>query len=407
MTDALRVYYGGFLKASMSPLGLDFGHCGRCVYCFSDLSGQAKVNIKQAMALLANYRDRETLVGKLLQEKYPVMISGTSDPFTPQHAKVSLPIIEVLSELGIRVEIATKGGAAAYTALEIIPNKSHWYISLALWDDKIRERIEPYAPTVKERLDLVETLAAAGNIVTVGISPILADWLPDNHPELLVKELKSRGVHGCRVQLMHLSPKHKKNLSKDWLSRITADELAKGSQAFRYPEQAAMYSRIKDLVLEHGIRFIDTQIKESSDYYEAIADLYPKRFPVMQEFVNWCHITKDNGDVVTWEEFRDFFVPRLPKGRHFLFDYIYSSTSVNTNKQVFTHQKQIFESLLKTIWRTPSIVTSPCNTDCFGIAGVVKESGGYTEIVNKDRMPYLIFSPEGYPNAVAECELIA
>ena len=196
-------------------------------------------------------------------------------------------------------------------------------------------------------------------------------------------------------------------MSKDWLSRITTEELAKGSQAFRYPEQAAMYYKVKDLVLENDLRFIDTQIKESSDYYTAIASLYPKRFPVMQEFVNWCYDNKENGDTLSWKEFRDFFVPKLPKGSYFLYDYIYSSTSVHTNKQVFSHQKQTFESLLKSIWRTPSIVTSPCNTDCFGIAGIVDDStGSYTELVDQNRMPYMIFSPEGYPSAVDECELI-
>ena len=404
-TDALKVYYGGFMGGSLSPLGLDFGYCGRCVYCFSDLSGQPKANFKQAMSLLATYRKRETLAADLLQQGYPVMISGTSDPFTPQHAKTSLPMLEVLSELGIRVEFATKGGDAAYEALEMLPWKVHWYFSIAMLDDTIRERVEPYAPSIRERLKLIEAIVAKGHLVTVGISPIISDWIAKDAKEL-VGELSAIGIHGCRVQTMHLSPKHKKNIPAKWLDRINPEELKKASQGWRYPEQQETHDLVKNLVLESGLHFIDSQIKERSSYYDAIGDLYPKHFPASQQFVNWCHDNKNPGDMVTWQEYKDFFVPKLPTGKYPVHDYIYARSVASSNGVIFPRHKTTFANLLKDIWRNPQVTLSPCNSECFALAGL-PDGDGFKLVVDDANMPILIFLPEGCEYAIAPCQFVA
>ena len=406
LPDALKPYYGGFLNAAISPIALDFGYCGRCVYCFSDLAGQSRVNFNQAMSLISDFKNRDTLTASLLKQGYPIAISGTSDPFTPQYSKVSLPFLEVLCDLGIRFELITKGGEAAYTALEMLPWKIHWYISLAIFNEDLRERIEPLAPTIKERLDLIEAIASRGHVVSVGISPIMADWLPGNDAENLVAELKARGVNGIRAQKMHLSPKQLKNMPAAHRAKVTDIEIAKAKQGYRYPEQEEMYQRVRNAVLDAGIHFIDSQIKERSGFFEAIQALYPQHFPVMQDFVNWCYDTKEDENIFTWEEYRDFFVPKLPTGKHPVHDYIYARSLASTNKVIFARHKQTFEALLKTLWQNPQVTISPCNTECFAIAGEVHDEG-YVQFVDDDNMPFLVFDRSGYPEAVTNCVKVA
>src|SRR6266571_9390 len=77
---------------------------------------------------------------------------------------VIIPIMEMMTNMGIPIMIQTRGGRGIDDVLSFLP-KSMWYISIPILDDDIRKQVEPAAPSIESRFQLIDKLKAAGHEV--------------------------------------------------------------------------------------------------------------------------------------------------------------------------------------------------------------------------------------------------
>ena len=96
-----------------------------------------------------------------------------------------------------------------------------WYVSIPMLDDEVRRRVEPHAPSIGSRLELIDQLIEAGHVVTVGVNPLTAEWMPQFEP--LLDLLKAKGVWGVWIEVPYFSKSFKGNLSKKARDRLGED----------------------------------------------------------------------------------------------------------------------------------------------------------------------------------------
>src|SRR4051812_27633493 len=104
-------YVGDFLLSPV-PMQLSFNWCSHaCSYCFANLNSPSRsFDLKEFQAQLKGIYSNSSLVSHLLRERYPVVISNLVDPFATSNYGVAIPIIEMLTDLGVPVTIQTRGG---------------------------------------------------------------------------------------------------------------------------------------------------------------------------------------------------------------------------------------------------------------------------------------------------------
>jgi hypothetical protein len=172
--------------------------------CFANaFKPDRKADLSGIMGLLANYRTRSTREAKLLQAGVPMLVSNHVDPFAGTNAEQFEPIWELCMELQIPLTWQTRGAHKPQRPfLEKVIREnppSVWYVSIPMLDDAVRKRVEPMAPSIESRFELVEQLVAAGHVVTVGVNPLTLDWVPDFEP--LLNRIKDLGAWGAWIEV--------------------------------------------------------------------------------------------------------------------------------------------------------------------------------------------------------------
>lgn len=111
-----------------------------------------------------------------------IMISSVTDPYQPPEIKYKLMrgILKNLIPLEPDLSILTKSDLIARD-IDLLKQfkKCIIGISLSLLDDKIRKEVEPFASSVKRRINAVKQLKKAGIRTLIFISPIfpeLTNW---------------------------------------------------------------------------------------------------------------------------------------------------------------------------------------------------------------------------------------
>lgn len=224
--DGIRYCAGEFL---ISPAGLELSMnwCGHdCHYCFANATvPNRRADLSGIMGLLANYQQRETREARLLQAGVPMLVSNHVDVFAGTNAEQFEPIWEVCVDAGVNLTWQTRGAHKPQRRIleRVIREtpKSVWYISISYLDDEVRKRVEPKAPSIGSRLDLIDELIAAGHVVTVGINPLSIEWMPDYEP--LLDRLKASGVWGVWVQVPYFAHKFKGKLRRDQVESLTPE----------------------------------------------------------------------------------------------------------------------------------------------------------------------------------------
>src|SRR5690349_9361171 len=160
-------YVGDFLISPV-PLQLSFNWCSHaCSYCFANLNSPGRsFDLKEFQTQLKNIYTNNSLTSTLLREKYPVLISNLVDPFATSNYGVAVPVMEMMTNMEIPIMIQTRGGRGVDDVLSFLP-KSMWYISIPMLKDDIRKQVEPAAPSIESRLQLIDKLKAAGHEVLV------------------------------------------------------------------------------------------------------------------------------------------------------------------------------------------------------------------------------------------------
>jgi DNA repair photolyase len=296
--DGIRAYAGEFLT---SPAGLELSMnwCGHaCTYCFANLSNpNRRADIRGTVGLLSEFRKRRSREAKLLQAGVPLLVSNHIDPFAGSNAAQFEPIWELCVELGVELTWQTRGAHAPQRPFldRVIREtpRSVWYISIPMMDDAIRRRVEPHAPSIGSRLELVQQLVEAGHVVTVGVNPLSLEWLPKFEP--LLDQLKDLGVWGIWVQVPYFSKIFKANLDANARQRI-GDEFIKqcgekGTKKDRAHALAAM-AYAKGI----GLQVFSTDYDEPTRYFDPWHDVYKRPMPYWYQLINAIDPLLDDAD---------------------------------------------------------------------------------------------------------------
>ncbi len=393
MGGSLSVYYGEF-AVSPVPLELSFNYCShKCAYCFANLNLPGrKADIKKTMRLLADYQNRETLEATLLKQGYPVLVSNRVDPFAASNFKQAVPVIRVMAEMGIPVAIQTKGGLGIADVLEFLP-PSVWYVSISMLDDAVRNRIEPGAPAIDERFRLIETLTNRGHKVTLGLNPIVPEWLPDPMP--LLKRAQAAGVRGVWIEPLHLNKKQQANLSAREIINILKPVLDRAKRRKTATEDLTAYCRARECAQAIGLEIFSIGQMNASDYFKPYRELYPKTFPTNQDFVNWCHSQPETvRQEIYFDDYAEVMLPKLPEGVHPISSYIRATSYWITETHKIPNRMS-FRQLLALTWAEHRTQQHIGHIGCFAALGK-QDPDGWIEVVDDNDLPVFAFSPSGF-----------
>lgn len=398
--DKLDVYWGELFFVP-APLEVSFNWCNfSCLYCFANLNKPDRTaDIGATMRLLADFQNRQTYAAKLLQAKYPVLISNRVDPFAPSNYKQALPVLETLTALDIPVFVQTKGGPHAYTGAKLI-KPSVWYISIAMLKEELRKQIEPGAPSIASRFDLIEHLLANGHGVYVGINPVVSEWLADDYQSLL-NTLKALGVKIAMSQPLHFNEKQAANLSPKERIAIGEELIARSSvrkrKADDHPD-IVFQKVVGDYAESIGVENYSFHRGGYSQLPDLFARYYPVRFPLQHDFQN--HLIASNINTVYFDDYADFFESRFPSGVLEVGHYLGSTAHNLWSKYKFSNW-MTFRELLEIFWREPQTHDHLPGLPAFSYA-VVKDGKEYIPVLDEADRPVLVFDPDGFDELYVE-----
>ena len=412
--QSLSLYHGGFLYNACTPLELRLNWCAHaCVGCFANLNQpNRKAVVTQIFSMLQRHDISNTLEAYLLRQKYPVLISNHVDPFASNNADLSMHIINALIGLNIPCTIQTKGGKGLLTgfgqwdpAIDLIQKPTVFYVSIESVHDKYGFQWAPKAPSITSRLELVRELKKRGHSVLVGVNPVVPQWIPN--PKEVIDTLAMLEVDGIWIQPLHLSPQQ---IAK--MPQRDRDLLGEGIIDQAIPKNHKKYPAIQetlDALRRHanlaGLAVYDSQQRWRTDYFKPYKQLYPNRYPLMQDFVNHCWDTKTEGDLIYFEEWRDMMLANLPTGVWSIGQHIGAvagpgfwsqarEESARIREAYGSANRMPYSELLSLIWNYQQSVLCPVNVPCFSWAAYPENKGWGRWIDDNDR-PILVFNPYG------------
>lgn len=299
--DGIRAYAGEFLT---SPAGLELSMnwCGHaCTYCFANLMKPGRrADIRGIVGLLAEHGSRKSREARLLQARVPMLVSNHVDPFAGTNAVQFEPIWELCVELGVPLTWQTRGAHKAHRHIldRVIREtpRAVWYVSIPMLDDAVRARVEPHAPSIGSRLELVAQLVEAGHVVTVGVNPISREWLPQFEP--LLDQLKAAGVWGVWIQVPYFSKAFKGNLDEKARGRLGEEFIVrcgeKGAKDDRIYAQAAMtYAK------KIGLEVFSTEYEEPTRFFDPWHKVYERPMPYWHQLVNVIDPMVDDPEIAS------------------------------------------------------------------------------------------------------------
>ena len=322
----LRPYLGEFLLVPY-PLELSIIEpCDyACRYCFAILNDRTRESfkgkspqankIKDILTLIKNSRTRSGLDAKLLNWRYPILLSNRTDPFGRKNRFSTLTLLEVFAGLGIPVAFQTKGMIKHDEDFERtmdLVKPSHWYISISFTDDKDRARVEPGAPPLEYRWEFIKELKKRGHVVSVGWNPFVPEWFGGLEGGYkFIEKMVEHGVDAVALQMLHLSATNHDQMTEREIQDLSnGDEVWMEMVARRKSRPTAwipVYRELMKASYDAGLGVIGNWFGWGHPLWESTHALYDRTFPTLADFAWHCKQTKQLGDPITFAEFRDWF----------------------------------------------------------------------------------------------------
>lgn len=153
-----------------------------CLYpCYAFLQKKRFGQVKTYEDWLKPYLVSNTLdllrreIPKLRDKIQYVQLCFTTDPFMYEYDEIcnmSLDSIELLNESGIKCTMLTKGMLPlALADRQRFPEDNEYGITLITLDEEYRQRMEPGAASITDRLDSLKALHDAGRQTWVSMEP--------------------------------------------------------------------------------------------------------------------------------------------------------------------------------------------------------------------------------------------
>lgn len=377
-TKNIQAYAGEF-TISPIPLEMSMNYCTHaCAYCFANLNRpDAKLNVEGSINQIQNSRKSKGLTSFLLENGYPVLLSNRVDPFAHSNWRQTLAFIDFFHANGNKIAFQTKGGQGIDEALEAIDYPSNWYISISMLDDLVRQAIEPGAPNIESRFKLIEKLISKGHHVSVGINPLVEDWLPSGDFEQLVKILLRLGVKDYWLETLHLNPKQIANMSDRERKAIGSEIMDEAKKRNRNDS----YFRYSIYYLEslEGVNVFSMNQPLRSNYFDSYKKNYPKRFKTHQDFINLCFEKIPNGGVIRFSDYLKFMREDWFNNKFSEADgYVYRIAR-NVYKELDNTPIKTLDTVLETYWNNMDISKSIFSNDLFKFAFVKGKQQLFTD----------------------------
>jgi DNA repair photolyase len=242
-----------------------------CVYCFArgthaylDLDTGRDFDREVVVKTNAVEVLRRELARPTWRHEHVAMGTNT-DPYQRAEGRYRLMpgVIDALAASGTPFSILTKGTllrrdlpllADAATRVPVGIG-----VSVAVHDDDLQRRLEPGAPSVAARLDLVRAVRAAGlpcGVFLAPVLPALTDSL--DHLDRALSSLAAAGATGVTVVPLHLSPGAREWFLQ-WLERERPDLLVRyrvmyGRGAYVSAEYRRwLRRRVRPLLVRYGL----------------------------------------------------------------------------------------------------------------------------------------------------------
>ena len=378
-----------------------------CLYCFDHLNNPTRRGDEaQSLRLLSELHHankkgvykRKSYAAQLLREQYPIVISNHVDPLAKSNWEPFNRLMQLLNLNEVPVYILTKWGADEYTGpfFEMLARPTAIYTSISSMDADLLGKKEPNAPTPQKRFENINRAVSEGHTCIVGINPLVEDWLGDPRP--LLQACVDNGVKGVWVHDIYFSNRKLKNMPTGKRKLLGEEIVQLGlNNRKRGADYSYRYEVARIAKEEYGLEVYMSGQGSPSKFWEPCQKLYPKRFPLMQDFVNWAHAELQPGDEIYFDDWYDAMIQGLPVVEHGLRDHINAVTAFGVLNGKMIPQRMTYSDLLAYAWMHYEIAFSPVNTNCFQYAVDIKDPKKMTwvNVVDEINAPILIFNPNG------------
>jgi DNA repair photolyase len=242
-----------------------------CVYCFSrrthewlgldsgrdfDTQVVVKTNLVEVLA-------RELARPSWAREH--VALGTNTDPYQRAEGRYRLMpgVIRALAGSGTPFSILTKGTLArrdlpllAAAARDVPVGLG---VSMAIWDQRLHEALEPGAPSPRARLELVRAITGAGLPCGVFLAPVLPGLTDDEESlDAALGAIAAAGATGVTVLALHLRP-GAREWFLGWLAGAHPELLPRYRQLYRrgayVPAEYRgwLSRRVAPLLARHGL----------------------------------------------------------------------------------------------------------------------------------------------------------
>lgn len=397
--DSITVFYGEFMT-SVTPTELSLNYCSHaCPYCFANLNSEVRrdrdgvplryADVKNIVNLIRDCHKRDSLEAYWLRNNYPVLISNKVDPFANSNYRQALPIMETLAALDKPMAIQTKGGRGIDDALEFMA-PSVWYITIEMQDDEICRRIEPAAPSIESRFELIAKLRDKGHQVVIGMNPLTIEWMP--HPERILQRCKDLGAWGVWIEMLHFN---REQAAIAHNNGVLPPEMIDRYKIKKFDAEVfGHFVRTRAIARDIGLETFSQGQGIYSNYFGVYRDTYEHTIPNLQDWVNHCHDSGwDGSRLISFQEYLDFFLSKLPvfQSPQRLGHYI-GSTAHQIPRQLGKKWSNWMDwrELLRWAWTDDRVKFNPVNCPPFAYVAdnggkILKDGQGY---------PYISFWPE-------------
>ncbi len=147
-----------------------------CLYCFSPAVLRKKrsefhSNVKPRADIL---KKLESDCIKLQGDPREVLLCFTCDAYSPTDNDITREALLILEKYNMKAQILTKGGLSAVRDFDILA-RNDWAFGTSLsWiNDKLRQKWEPNAATVKGRVSAIQTAKDRGIKTWVSVEPVI------------------------------------------------------------------------------------------------------------------------------------------------------------------------------------------------------------------------------------------
>lgn len=187
-----------------------------CAYCYARPTHEywgfgagtdfdSKIVVKEdAPRLLRCAFDKSSWRGEL------IVFSGNTDCYQPLEAAYGLTraCLTVCAEYRNPVAIITKG-ALVLRDLDVLERLSqeawvHVYFSIPFSSEDMARKVEPHAPSIGKRFEVMKRVAGAGIPTGISIAPVIPGLNEDDIPELL-RRAREAGARTATHTLLRLS----------------------------------------------------------------------------------------------------------------------------------------------------------------------------------------------------------